>query len=69
MPCSVQLEILPVMISPLKGRKTMRRNSTVLSVREQHKYFMSANTIDVDEAITVAYETIRNFEKIVHADA
>lgn len=26
-PCSVQLEILPVMISPLKGRKTMRRNS------------------------------------------
>ena len=34
-PCSVQLEILPVMISPLKGRKTIRRNSTISSLVHQ----------------------------------
>jgi hypothetical protein len=31
-PCSVQLEILPVIISPLKGRNTTSRNSTILLV-------------------------------------
>jgi hypothetical protein len=28
-----------------------------------------ASTIDIDEAITMTYESIRNFEKIIHANA
>ena len=74
MPRSVHLDILPVMISPLKGRKTMRRNSTIPSVQSAYhtlfsQCFKVPNTIDIDEAITMADEAIRNLDKIVHADA
>lgn len=37
MPCSVALEIFPSMISPLKGRKTIRRNFTESSVRKENQ--------------------------------
>jgi hypothetical protein len=72
MPRSVHLAILPVMISPLKGRKTRRRNSTVFlnqfisKISNDSKF---ASTINIDEAITMTYEPIRNFEKIIHANA
>jgi hypothetical protein len=72
MPCSVQLEILPVMISPLKGRKTRRRNSTdspFSTCRIFCHRIRGANTIDIDEAVTMTDKSIRYFEKIIHADA
>lgn len=60
-PCSVEPVILPMMISPLKGRKTMSRNLTKEPSILLHKGVsrdLKTSTIDINEAITMANEPI-----------
>lgn len=72
MPFSVQLDILPMIISPLKGRKTTRRNSTgrpsVNFVAVDGGPFGDC-TVNIDETVTMSDESIRDFQKIVHTNA
>jgi hypothetical protein len=60
MPSREVLDMVPTIISPLKGRKTIRRNSTNgyfnqnVSATEQKL----AITVDIDIAIAVAEEPV-----------
>ena len=58
------------MISPLKGRKTINRNSTVL--RQQWKYehirVKTQPTIDIHYASTVSDQAVGSRQDIVDAD-
>lgn len=57
MPCSVPLAILPIMISPLKGLKTIRRNLTGRSVKNSTSS-LKLPTINVDKAGSMADQTV-----------
>lgn len=74
MPNSEALLIRPRMISPLKGRNTIIRNST--KGYQPHFFTSRPNlsrvkdflTIDIDDASTMANETIRGFQNIIDTD-
>lgn len=71
MPSSEELLILPWMISPLKGRKTIIRNSTFahcqttdLNVGE-----IDSSTVYIDDPCAVTDQALRSFQDVVEADA
>lgn len=68
MPCSVPLAILPIMISPLKGRKTIIRNLTGWSA-EVLTIKMSLTTIYVDKTCSMSNQTVRGLKEVIKADA
>ena len=69
MPNSEALLIWPMIISPLKGRKTIRRNSTS---RNQLCNFCSRTfflTVDIHYTGAMTNKTVRCFQDVVDADA
>lgn len=61
--------ILPAKISPLKGLKTIIRNSTVSNQRKGNKPRGPVRTVYIHISSSMSNQPIRSFEEIVHADA
>jgi hypothetical protein len=69
MPVGVHFWMVPVMISPLKGLKTIIRNWTEFQMSAVLIVEMTQYTIDVCIACPIAYQAIRGFQEIIHANA
>ena len=72
MPASVAPVIRPVMISPLKGRKTINRNSTKIDKRPRYQPVQVVRrepTVDINHARAMSDETVRSGQDVIDTDA